>query len=115
VRLDADFESGFIRAGRTTRLDVGRAKSSFDAEARLLYVAMTRARLAVHLPRGIQKRFGLRNTTTEILGKPRLETLSITPAEHQSGLEQTPEAVSPYHSPRAGDSQEMAALKRIFR
>lgn len=113
VRLHADFESGFVRAAKTHSSDVDRAKS-FDAEARLLYVAMTRARLAVHLPAEIQKRLGLRNTTSEILGKPRSETMPAKLAEDQSSLKQTPEAVSPYHAPRAGDSREMAALKRIF-
>ncbi len=72
-------------AHRANGREWDRAKS-FDAEARLLYVAMTRARLAVHLPAEIQKRFGLRNTTSEILGKPRSETM---PAEW-SGRWSTP-------------------------
>ncbi len=114
VRLHTDFESGFVRAGKTHSGNVDQGKSSFDAEARLLYVAMTRARLAVHLPPEIKTRFGLRNTTTEILGRASLETPPARLAEDQGSHEQ-PQAVSPYHAPRAGDSREMAALKRIFR
>jgi len=65
VILDSDFESGFVRAERLARPD---SIGMIAAEARLLYVAMTRARLGVQLPRGIGKRFGIRNTKSEILG-----------------------------------------------
>ena len=115
VRLDPDFESGFIRAARAPAYNDNQAKASFEAEARLLYVAMTRARLAVHLPRDIQKRFGLRQTTAEILGASRTEETQGRPAEQNDHRNQSPEVVSPYHSPRAADSREMATLKRIFR
>jgi ATP-dependent exoDNAse (exonuclease V) beta subunit len=86
-----------------------------EAETRLLYVAMTRSRLAVHLPRDIQKRFGLRNTTAEILGFPRAERQQAASAEPSGAPSGASEAVSPYRSPRATDSREMAALKRLFR
>jgi superfamily I DNA/RNA helicase len=65
VYLDPDFESGFVRASRLGSTEAMKAAAS---EARLLYVAMTRARLGVQLPRAIAKRFGIRNTTTEVLG-----------------------------------------------
>ncbi len=115
VRLDSDFESGFLRAARVPAYNEDHARSSFEAEARLLYMAMTRARLAVHLPRDIQKRFGLRNTTAEILGASRAEEIQVRPGEQNDSHHQSREVVSPYHSPRAADSKEMAALKRIFR
>jgi len=85
------------------------------AETRLLYVAMTRSRLAVHLPLDIQKLFGLRNTTAEILGSPRTERQQAASAEPSGAPSGASEAVSPYHSPRATDSRDVAALKRFFR
>lgn len=65
VHLDPDFEASFARAAR-----VGSTQSakSIAAETRLVYVALTRARLGVHLPRELAKRFGIRSTTDEILG-----------------------------------------------
>lgn len=65
VHLNPDFESGFKRAGRLSDKE---ARETVTAEARLLYVAMTRARLAVHLPREIGRRFGIKKTTDEVLG-----------------------------------------------
>ena len=67
VHLDPDFEEGFVRA---TRLGPALSANIWGSEARLLYVAMTRAKLGVHLPRKIAKRFGIRSTTTEFLGQP---------------------------------------------
>ena len=64
VRLDADFEAGFLRAMRSPPTDQA---ADLAAECRLLYVALTRARLGVQLPREIGKRFGIRKTTDEIL------------------------------------------------
>lgn len=66
VYLDPDCESGFLRA---KRLEFAEAAKVTASEARLRYVAMTRARLGVQLPREVAKRFGIRNTTTEILGR----------------------------------------------
>jgi hypothetical protein len=66
VQLDPDFETGFARAERLPPLQGAKAASS---EAKLLYVALTRARLGVHLPREIAHRFGIRSTTDQILGK----------------------------------------------
>ena len=66
VHLDADFETGFVRAAR---LGPAQSTVALASEARLLYVALTRARLGVHLPREIGKRFGIRSTTNEILGQ----------------------------------------------
>lgn len=66
VLLDPDFETGFVRAARLGSSQAAKVSAS---EARLLYVALTRARLGVQLPRDIAKRFGIRNTTTETLGQ----------------------------------------------
>lgn len=66
VHLDPDFETGFTRAAR---LGPAEAASVTASESRLLYVALTRARLGIHLPREIAKRFGIRSTTSDILGK----------------------------------------------
>ena len=64
VRLDEDFEVGLLRASKLGL--VGTA--AYEAEARLVYVALTRAKRGVQLPSGVQKRFGIRNTTTATLG-----------------------------------------------
>lgn len=64
VRLDEDFEVGLLRASKLAMAGT----AAYEAEARLVYVAMTRAKRGVQLPPQLQKRFGIRNTTTEILG-----------------------------------------------
>lgn len=66
VHLDPDFETGFARAARRGPAEASEASA---AESRLLYVALTRARLGVHLPREIAKRFGIRSTTDDMLGE----------------------------------------------
>ena len=65
VRLDPDFEAGFVRASRSP---VAERPGALAAESRLLYVAITRARLGLQLPREIGKRFGIRKTTGETVG-----------------------------------------------
>ncbi len=110
VRLDHDFESGFRRAERTPE---GQRKSSVEAESRLLYVAMTRARQAVHLPREIPKRFGLKNTSAEVLGSPL--SMDERPGSVELSRKQTESsAISPFHSLRPDDSKDMTALRRFF-
>jgi len=64
TQLDSDFEAGFARADR---LAPPEQKGTRAAEMRLLYVAMTRARLGISLPWTIAKRFGFRNTTNGLL------------------------------------------------
>ena len=65
VHLASDFEAGFVRAAKQAP---GESAKLFASEARLLYVAMTRARLGLHLPREITKRFGIHSTISEMLG-----------------------------------------------
>ena len=62
VHLDPDFEVGFSNAVKKT------SRSAYEAEARLLYVAITRARKAVHISRDVAQRFGIRKTTDQVLG-----------------------------------------------
>ncbi len=69
VHLDPDFEQGFIRAGQSTGKSPEAVREAKDAEARLLYVGITRASHAVSLPATIGKRFGLKNTTPDVLGR----------------------------------------------
>lgn len=69
VHLDSDFEQGFLRASRAAGKTSESFQAATDAEARLLYVGITRASLAVSLPQDIKKRFGLRNTTDQLLGR----------------------------------------------
>lgn len=64
VHLYADCEAGFLRAAR---LGPGERETAQAAEARLLYVALTRARLGLHLSRADAKWFGARSTTADIL------------------------------------------------
>jgi superfamily I DNA/RNA helicase len=117
VRVDSDFESAFIRASRASSPSRGHGdhQTSFSAEARLLYVAMTRARIAVHLPRALMSRFDLRSTTMNTLG----DVSSVRSPEGGEKLENpdpfTSEIVSPYHSPRPGESKEMIALRKMLR
>jgi hypothetical protein len=66
VHLDKDFETGFIRAAQLPHDEVSKSTAS---EARLVYVALTRAKLGVHLPRETAKRFGIASTTNELLGR----------------------------------------------
>lgn len=65
VHLDPDFEAGFARASRLGPAERTHATAS---ETRLLYVAITRAKLGLYLPRDVAKRFGVRSTTSEVLG-----------------------------------------------
>jgi superfamily I DNA/RNA helicase len=67
VSLDEDFEAGFLRASKSDQAGA----ATYEAEARLVYVAMTRAKRGVQLPRELQKRFVIRNTTAETLGSQR--------------------------------------------
>ena len=66
VQLDPDFEAGSVKA---IRLGSAASAKALASEARLLYVAMTRAKLGVQLPREVAKRFGIRNTATEVMGE----------------------------------------------
>ncbi|MGI4755287.1 MAG: UvrD-helicase domain-containing protein [Janthinobacterium lividum] len=68
VHLDADFEQGFLRASRNMGKPREAVQDAIDAEARLLYVGITRASLAVSLPQDIRKRFGLRHSTDQTMG-----------------------------------------------
>ncbi len=70
VYVDPDFESGFLSA---KRLPPAESAKVIASEVRLLYVALTRARLGVQLPREVAKRFGIRNTTTAVLGRTASE------------------------------------------
>ncbi len=69
VHLDKDFEQGFVRAARGAGRSKAEVQADTDAEARLLYVGMTRASSGLSLPREIKKRFGLQNTTDQLLGE----------------------------------------------
>ena len=116
VRVDPDFDSGLLRAAQTSP---GRSreqrKTSFEAEARLLYVALTRAKIAVHLPRAVMQRFGLTRTTEEVVGTARTTHPQAPDGSAGISAKEHPEVVSPYHSPQSGDSREMAALRRHLR
>jgi superfamily I DNA/RNA helicase len=115
VRVDADFDSALLRASKGTReRGTNTAQSSsFEAEARLLYVAMTRAKTAVDLPRGVRLRFDLQTTTSEILGG---ETVSKGTPDSFPGKTDAiqAEVVSPYHSPGPSESREMRALRKFL-
>jgi superfamily I DNA/RNA helicase len=62
VRLDRDFEAGFARAERQHSND---ARAALAPEARLFYVALTRARVGVQIAPEVARRFGIRDTSTE--------------------------------------------------
>jgi superfamily I DNA/RNA helicase len=117
VRVNSDFDSAFMRTARALSPNQGRGdhQTSFNAEARLLYVAMTRAKIAVHLPRAVMSRFDLRPTTMDTLGR----VFGVKSPEDQESLQDSyrseSEVVSPYHSPRRGESREMMALRKMLR
>ena len=118
VKVNSDFETGLVRASKVSfpNRKRGYHQTSFDAEVRLLYVAMTRAKMAVHLPSAVMSRFDFKPTTVKILGKEfdvkspeNKEIAKIAEPSSQLGV------VSPYHSPRQGESKEMMALRKMFR
>jgi ATP-dependent exoDNAse (exonuclease V) beta subunit len=78
--VDHDFEVSILRSSD--------CKASFEAELRLLYVAVTRAKTVVQLPEAILKRFGLRITTNDIVGLDALSsTETPSPMDSPSCLE----------------------------
>ena len=103
VVVDRDFEVSISRSSDR--------KASFEAELRLLYVAVTRAKTAVQLPEAILKRFGLRITTNDTVGLDALSSTE-TPSPMDSSI--LSGVISPYHSPRAGESKEMTSLRKIL-
>jgi superfamily I DNA/RNA helicase len=117
VRVDSDFDSALMRAFKASSPNRGRGdhQTSLNAEARLLYVAMTRAKIAVHLPRGVMLRYGLTSTTKNTLGRESCVKLPEDGESLQSPDSSLSEVISPYHSPRRGESREMMALRNILR
>jgi superfamily I DNA/RNA helicase len=116
VRVNSDFDSAFARASKASSPNDRRGdhRGSFEAEARLLYVAMTRAKVAVHLPQGVMSRFGLTPTTSETLGEKIFANSPDEGANQQLQDGILSGVVSPYHSPRHDDSKEMIALRKVF-
>ena len=107
VQVDSDFLSAASPSDKRHR------KESLAAEMRLLYVAITRAKHAVSLPKLILERFDLRLTTAKTLGAT--EAAAPNMEQQASGDPALSGVVSPYHSPKEGESREMATLRRILR
>jgi hypothetical protein len=101
VKVEEDFESAFARS-RSGR-DAKRTAEEFQAETRLLYVAITRAQIGVQLPASILRRFGLKQTADAVVGDVPI----TTPEE--------PSQVSPYLPAQPGESLEVLKLRRILR
>jgi superfamily I DNA/RNA helicase len=112
VKIDSDFESAFMR--RPSQISPDKAQAALEAETRLLYVAMTRARLAVQLPPHLLTQFELEETTTETLGtlKPDVPTIetSVTAAPATNG----PLEISTAPPPWKNQAEETDALRRFF-
>jgi hypothetical protein len=68
VHVDSDFDAAFMQLERPD--DPQMKKWDWEAEGRLFYVAMTRAKSAVELPPGAMSYFGVQNSHTERFGKP---------------------------------------------
>ena len=68
VQLDRDFDSAFTAPERPE--EPGMTKRDLDAEGRLFYVAMTRAKSAVELPPAAMIFFGITNSRSEHFGTP---------------------------------------------
>jgi UvrD-like helicase family protein len=67
VQLDRDFDSAFSKQDRAEQQG---SKWDLEAEGRLFYVAMTRAKSAVELPPGAMTFFGITNSRSEHFGMP---------------------------------------------
>lgn len=113
VRVDDDFEGAIARARKSQ--GTTNAGSEYEAEMRLLYVALTRARLAVELPSALMQQLGLHYTSREILGANPAATFTLPPNSPHPETEAASPSVSPYHSPQNGESAQMAAVRRFFR
>ncbi len=112
VTVDTDFETTIVRSIQSKSQNPRFARqTSLDAELRLLYVALTRAKIAVQLPPSLLQRFGLTLTTDLILGGNPPDKPDLMRDTNDSLLS---DVVSPYHSPRMGESREMATLRRIL-
>ena len=113
VKIDPDFESGFLR--RSAQIDPGKAQAILEAETRLLYVAMTRARLAVQLPPHLLELFEMEQTTTETLGalKPSAPPAAspITPLP-QPGTSAT--VAAGFLSPWSDETEKADTLRQFF-
>lgn len=68
VQIDRDFDSAFTAPERPE--EPGITKRDLDAEGRLFYVAMTRAKSAVELPPAAMLFFGITNSRSEHFGTP---------------------------------------------
>lgn len=67
VQVDRDFDAAFTKQEQETQRD---SKWDVEAEGRLFYVAMTRAKSAVELPHGAMSFFGIANSRSEHFGTP---------------------------------------------
>ncbi|WP_169747059.1 UvrD-helicase domain-containing protein [Edaphobacter aggregans] len=116
VLLDEDFDTAIARSLKPEQSREKRTSGSdYEAEMRLLYVALTRARIAVELPPAILARLRLKLTTEKVLGK--VAAPAAIPDEEpplSPDHEVIPAAVSPYHSPQKNEPPEMAAIRRFF-
>ncbi|SRR5579871_431046 len=68
VQIDRDFDAAFMKQEKTD--DTDNLKWDVDAEGRLFYVAMTRAKAAVELPPAAMLFFGITNSRSEHFGTP---------------------------------------------
>jgi ATP-dependent exoDNAse (exonuclease V) beta subunit len=128
VQIDRDFDSVFTAPERPE--EPGMTKRDLDAEGRLFYVAMTRAKSAVELPPGAMLFFGITNSRSEHFGTPyvpethqatrsataRASTFSQTRPMAQSNRTQYPRSHSgPTDKPQSsGDGVVSKLLKALF-
>ena len=89
VQVDRDFDAAFTKQEEYTE---GDSKWSLEAEGRLFYVAMTRAKSAVELPHGAMSFFGIANSRSEHFGTPYLSSTR-------------PKAMTAYASPTKGNGR----------
>jgi superfamily I DNA/RNA helicase len=110
VRVNPDFEVGFARAA--TLNGRSRVNDAIEAESRVFYVAMTRAKYVVDLPKGLMTRFQLKGNHAERVAPEVLGRGEVRGEIGPPSTRKDPVAISPYHSPQKDESREMTWLRK---
>jgi superfamily I DNA/RNA helicase len=86
VRLDSDFESAFLRRHMQEAPD--KIQTALEAEKRLVYVALTRARFAVEIPSYLLARFNVKETTRQTMSRADLDMSQSSPSQSNETSEE---------------------------
>lgn len=92
VQVDRDFDAAFTKQEQDTESD---SKWNLQAEGRLFYVAMTRAKSAVELPHGAMSFFGIANSRSEHFGTPYVAARHVAMSANASPSRPTSSVLTP--------------------